>query len=168
MNRSHPRIIVIMGVSGCGKTTVGRLIADRIVGAFYDADDFHPPENIAKMSRGVPLDDTNRLPWLEKLRDEVMANEETSVLACSALRRSYRETLGLDGPDVATVFLHGDEAVLEERLSARAGHYMKPQMLASQLDALEEPGESEARRFPITLPPEEIVEGIIRAFFLEV
>jgi gluconokinase len=167
MNRSHPRIVVVMGVSGCGKTAIGRLLADRIGRAFFDADDFHPAENIAKMSRGVPLDDADRLPWLERLRDEVMDSGETTVLACSALRRSYREALGMDREDVSTVFLYGDEAVLEERLSARAGHYMKQQMLASQLDALEEPGESEALRFPITLPPEEIVGGIIRAFFLE-
>jgi len=168
MSEEHPRVVVIMGVSGCGKTTVARLLASRLGGVFYDADDFHPPGNIDKMSRGIPLDDADRLPWLERLRDEVIAPappDRVTVLACSALKRAYREVLG---PNLPTVFLHGDPMTLAARLSSRNCHYMGPEMLSSQLAALEEPDESEALRFPITLTPQEIVEGIIRAFFLEV
>lgn len=168
MRSGRPKIILIMGVSGSGKTTVGHLLAERLGGVFIDADDFHSPANVDKMSRGVPLEDADRLPWLERLRNEITSPAlpgKTKVLACSALRRSYRELLGRDLP---TVFLHGDRETLAERLSARQGHYMAPELLASQLATLEEPCEPEAIRFPITLSPEEIVSGIIGAFFLEV
>ncbi len=153
-----------MGVSGSGKSTIARLLATRLGGVFFDADDFHPPENIAKMSRGIPLDDTDRLPWLRRLHYEIISPappEKVTVLACSAIKRSYREILG---KKLLTVFLHGDSEILAARLAGRSGHYMKPEMLASQLAALEPPDESEATIFPITLTPEEIVEGIIRAF----
>ncbi|QTN31764.1 gluconokinase [Akkermansiaceae bacterium] len=168
MRPGHPRVVLIMGVSGSGKTTIARLLASRLGGVFFDADDFHPPGNIAKMAAGIPLDDADRLPWLIRLRDEVIAPappDRVTVLACSALKRSYRETLG---QDLATVFLHGDEATLIGRLAARPGHFMRPDMLAGQLAALEPPDESEALRFPATLTPEEITDGIVRAFFLEV
>lgn len=157
-----------MGVSGSGKTTIARLLATRLGGVFFDADDFHPSENIAKMSRGIPLTDSNRLPWLERLRDEVISPappDRVTVLACSALKRSYRGILGLDRPDVATVYLHGDPATLAERLSGRTGHFMEPELLASQLQALEEPDQSEALYFPISLSPEEIVKAIVRSLF---
>ena len=168
MGAGHPKVILIMGVSGSGKTTVARLLAERLGGVFIDADDFHPPANVDKMSRGIPLEDSDRLPWLERLRSEIASPtpaDKVKVLACSALRRSYREILGRNIP---TAFLHGDCELLAARLSARQGHYMAPELLASQLATLEEPDPSEAIRFPITLAPEEIVSGIIGSFFLEV
>ena len=168
MSARHPKVILIMGVSGSGKTTVARLLAERLGGVFIDADDFHPPANVDKMSRGIPLEDSDRLPWLERLRTEIATPtppDKVKVLACSALRRSYREILGRNIP---TAFLHGDCELLAARLSARQGHYMAPELLASQLATLEEPDSSEAIRFPITFTPEEIVSGIIGAFFLEV
>ena len=157
-----------MGVSGSGKSTIARLLASRLGGVFIDADDFHPLANIEKMSRGIPLEDEDRLPWLKSLRDEIISPAppgKLKILACSALKLSYREILG---ENIRTVFLHGDRETLAERLSARSGHYMGPELLDSQLTTLEEPNESEAIRFPINLTPEEIVSGILAAFFLEV
>lgn len=157
-----------MGVSGSGKSTIACLLAERLGGVFVDADDFHPPANIEKMSGGSPLEDEDRLPWLERLRDEIISPtppDKIKVLACSALKRSYRKILG---ENIPTVFLHGNRETLAARLSARKGHYMAPELLASQLATLEEPDESEAIRFSITLTPEEIVSAILAAFFLEV
>jgi len=158
-----PRVIVIMGVAGSGKTTIGNLLAQRHGGVFFDADDFHPQANVDKMAQGHPLNDEDRMPWLQRLRREVIdtATEgRITILACSALKRKYREILGLNQTDVSTVFLAGDAEILEQRISSREGHYMKPGMLTSQLETLEVPSPREALHVSITRNPEEIAETI--------
>ncbi|PYS80122.1 MAG: gluconate kinase, partial [Acidobacteria bacterium] len=133
-------VIILMGVSGSGKTTIGRRLADELGWKFYDGDDFHPRANVEKMAHGVPLDDEDRAPWLESLRDLIrscLVRGESAVLACSALKRSYRQYLLID-ENVMLVYLKGDYELIEERLEGRSEHFMKPKMLDSQFDALEE------------------------------
>ena len=157
------RLIVLMGVAGSGKTTIGTLLAGRLGWVFRDADDYHPPANVAKMAQGIPLDDIDREPWLMRLRREVIdpaLSDDPAVLACSALKASYRRTLGIGEPGIAAFFLECDTATLSARLEARAGHYMRPEMLISQMDALEVPSPAEAIHIPATLPPDEIVDRI--------
>lgn len=127
--------IVIAGVSGSGKSTIGRLVADKLGCGFADADDFHPPENIAKMSAGIPLDDADRAGWLEAL-GRCLAGHDDLVLACSALKRAYRDKLRSLGGPVKFLVLAADREVLEERLGARE-HFMPASLLDSQLSALE-------------------------------
>ncbi len=137
-------IAVLMGVCGSGKTTVGRLLAQQQGWPFFDADDFHPAANVAKMSAGTPLTDEDRWPWLDRLAAEMGAIDRSggsAVLACSALKEAYRARLRTAG-DVRIVYLKGDRATIEPRLSARVGHYMPPTLLASQLAALEEPADA--------------------------
>jgi gluconokinase len=158
-----PRVIVVMGVAGSGKSTVGALLAQRNDGEFYDADDFHPPANISKMASGTPLDDVDRSPWLARLRREVVDATPAgglSVLACSALKKAYREQLGIGNSGVALVYLKGDSTTLAERIGKRSGHYMLPNMLASQLATLEEPRPDEGLILSIEPDVEEIVENI--------
>ena len=158
------RVIVVMGVSGSGKSTVGRRLADRLGWAFLDADDFHPPANVQKMASGQPLEDGDRWPWLDILRQQIdRPVEEGAVLACSALRRVYRERLGLDRDDVALVYLHGSRELLTSRLTARAGHFMPAALLDSQLETLEAPG-AEAVRLDIAEKPEVLVERVLEAW----
>jgi gluconokinase len=119
---AHATVVVLMGVSGSGKTTIGQLLAAELGWKFYDADEFHPESNVAKMSRGIPLSDADRLPWLETLRDLIrgcLARQESCALACSALKRSYREYLLID-ERVKLVYLKGDYALLEQRLREEA------------------------------------------------
>jgi len=133
-----------MGVTGSGKTTVGRLLAGDLGWAYLDADDFHSELNIRKMKSGIPLNDADRRPWLESLRETVrdyLARNENAVLACSALRQSYREFLLLD-ERVKLVYLKGDYRMIQERLAERRDHYMDPALLDSQFETLEEPTES--------------------------
>jgi gluconokinase len=143
-------IVVVMGVCGCGKTTVGRALADRLGWPFFDADDFHPQANVAKMAAGVALSDEDRGPWLDRLAAEMRAVARTgqhAVLACSALKESYRRRIargiasvdGDEGFDVRIVYLKGDADTIQPRLALRSGHYMPPSLLASQFAALEEP-----------------------------
>jgi gluconokinase len=166
---STPRVIVLIGVAGVGKTTVGRLLAGRLGWRFFDADDFHPAANIAKMTGGVPLDDVDRAPWLERLRREVIntaLSGDPAVLACSALKASYRKTLGIGEPGITAFFLECDAATLAGRLALRPGHYMKPEMLASQLEALEVPSPAEAPHVSASLSPAGIVDRIMAATLL--
>jgi len=133
-----------MGVSGSGKTTVGRALADGLGWTFLDADDFHPRANVAKMAAGVALTDEDRWPWLDRLAGELRALEERGrhvVLACSALKQAYRDRLKRAG-DLRWVYLKGDAPTIEPRLAARTGHYMPASLLESQFAALEEPGEA--------------------------
>jgi gluconokinase len=149
-----------MGVTGVGKTTVGRALADELQWRFADADDYHPPANIAKMKAGIPLDDADRAPWLQALRSAIMkwvAAGENVVLACSALKQSYRDML-MVGPEVKLVYLHGSFEVLARRLAERREHYMDPSLLKSQFDTLEEP--HGAISISVEQPVEETVKQI--------
>ncbi|MEE1621805.1 gluconokinase [Zafaria sp. Z1313] len=141
------RRVVVMGVSGCGKSTAGALLAGHLGGAFNDGDALHPPANIAKMSAGTPLDDADREPWLRQIGQvlgEAAAAGETLVIGCSALKRSYRDLIRDAAPDTVFVHLHGDRALLEQRLQSRPGHFMPPSLLDSQLETLEPLGADEA------------------------
>jgi gluconokinase len=134
-------IVIVMGVVGAGKTTIGRLLAEQLGWTFADADDFHPPANVEKIRRGIPLTDDDRHPWLESLRGAIakwIGAETNAVLACSALKRSYRELLSA-GPEVRFVFLKGEASLIAARLRARHGHFADEKILASQLADLEEP-----------------------------
>lgn len=134
-------VIVLMGVAGAGKTTVGQLLAAELGWGFEDADHYHSAANVKKMRGGIPLTDADRAPWLETLRGLIgnwVAEERNTVLACSALKQAYREQLQV-APEVNFVYLRAPVTLLQQRLRARHGHYMTEQMLASQLEALEEP-----------------------------
>ena len=137
-------VVVIMGVSGVGKTTIGQALAQELHWRFADADDFHPAANVAKMRDGIPLGDADREPWLQSLHDAIagwIARQQSVVLACSALKQSYRQKL-LEGPEVKLVFLHADFSCIAKRLAERRGHYMNPALLKSQFDTLEVPREA--------------------------
>lgn len=156
------RFYLIMGVAGCGKTTVGRALAERLGWAFYDADDYHPPENVAKMAAGIPLGDEDRVGWLEKLHAlilECLQNERPAVLACSALKEQYRRVLLVKTESVQVVYLRASFDLCRQRLIERRGHYMPVSLLASQFAALEEP--SNALVVDAGLPVPALVEQII-------
>jgi gluconokinase len=149
-----------MGPAGSGKTTVGKLLAAQLSWEFADGDDFHPKANIEKMSHGIPLTDGDRLPWLKSIRDTMLgweAQQKNGVIACSALKRRYRELLGIDAnaKNIKLVYLRGSYDLLLERLHSRKGHYMKEQMLSSQFADLEEP--TGTLTIDIAKSPEEIV-----------
>jgi carbohydrate kinase (thermoresistant glucokinase family) len=135
-------VIVVLGPMGCGKTTIGTLLAEKLGWNFADADDYHPEVNKIKMGSGVPLNDSDREPWLAILKsliDDHLHKDQGLVLACSALKEKYRDLLGIDNNDVHSVFLKGSLPLLEERLKARSHEYMSNTLLQSQLDTLEEP-----------------------------
>src|SRR4029077_3899040 len=154
-------IIVVMGVTGSGKTTIGNLLARRLGWEFADADDFHSPANKEKMHKGIPLSDADRLPWLAAMHDQIakwVAPNQNVVLACSALKQSYRQLLW-NGPEVQFVFLKGTYELIAERLRARKGHFADEHILAGQFRDLEEP--SDAVAVDISVSPEKIVDEIL-------
>src|SRR5215510_11101247 len=134
-------IIVLMGVTGSGKSTVGKLLAGQLGWKFVEGDDFHSPKNIAKMRRGEPLNDADRRPWLEAIREVIRTTidrSENAVIACSALKESYRKLLQIHG-QVSFIYLKASMALIEDRLKNRVGHFMNPDLIQSQFDTLEEP-----------------------------
>lgn len=153
-------IFIIMGVSGSGKSTVGRILADKLDCKFYDADDYHPRENIEKMSKGIPLNDADRKPWLISLKTLIENQSDKAVLACSALKQSYRDILDLPDKNIVFIYLKGDKDLIKERLSGRESHYAGVDLLDSQFDVLEEP--EGALTFNIVSSPEDIVQGILK------
>ncbi|WP_066425370.1 gluconokinase [Anabaena sp. 4-3] len=153
-------IILIMGVSGAGKTTIAKLLADSLHWEFQDADNFHTPENIEKMSQGIPLKDSDRIPWLEEIGKAIaqwLRENKNVVLACSALKASYRQYLVLDN-NVKIVYLRGSYDTIQKRLQQRQNHFMTEKLLKSQFDTLEEP--DNAICVDISQPPEVIVKTI--------
>jgi gluconokinase len=154
--------LIVMGVSASGKTTVGAMLARRLGWDFFDGDDYHSPENVAKMAAGIPLTDADRAPWLAGLHDlisESLRAGRHPVLACSALKRRYRDALYEGNPGLRMIYLKGSYDQILARMRARPGHYMKPEMLRSQFDALEEP--ADAWVVDVALPPEKIVEDVL-------
>lgn len=149
-----------MGVAGSGKTSVGRALANALGWPFFDADDFHSPENIATMTRGVALTDVDREPWLAALRallHKLDAEQRDAVLACSALRAHFRDRLRAAAREVRYVYLRASTELLAQRLAARRGHFMRAELLASQLSTLEEPGDAiaiDAARTPVEIVAE--------------
>ena len=163
----EPKFFLIMGVSGCGKTAVGKAVAENLGWDFFDADDFHPTANIDKMAKGIPLNDSDRLLWLVLLHGLItfcLKEGRHGVLACSALKESYRQILLSDNEEVQIVFLKGSYNLIQSRMSLRTDHYMKPAMLQSQLDTLEEP--TDALNIDISLSIDDIVERIVAAVML--
>lgn len=156
-------VVIVMGVAGSGKTTIGRRLAEALGWPFADGDDLHPPANLEKMAAGLPLTDADRLPWLRELRRRIerhLAAGENAVIACSALKASYREILAGDRERVHFVHLTGSPELIRRRLEQRQGHFMKVQMLDSQLAALEPPADAVA--VDVAGSPEEIVAEIRR------
>ena len=161
MRKDSPQAIILVGVSGCGKTAVGKRLSQAWGWPSFDGDDFRPPENIAKMSTGIPLNDDDRALWLTKLHDLVadhLQSGKSMLLACSALKQKYRDQLRAGDPGTFVVCLKGDFDLIFGRMAAREDHYMKAKMLRSQFDALEEP--ADAITVDIDKSLEEIVEEI--------
>jgi gluconokinase len=157
-------ILIVMGVSGCGKTTIGEMLAERLKCDFADADSFHSQANKDKMHKGIPLTDEDRWPWLKAIRASIVekqADGTTHVYACSALKRVYRDILRDGDTDVTFVYLKGTPELLQERIKTRKGHFFDPKLLQSQLDTLEPPGPDEAIEVDIALSPEEIVAKVL-------
>jgi gluconokinase len=159
-------VIILMGVSGSGKSFIGERLAKKLGWSFYEGDDYHPQPNVMKMSKGMALTDADRAPWLEALHGligELIAQDESAILACSALKRTYRDQLVDGHDDVQIVYLRGSYDLIRARMEARKGHFMKVDLLASQFEALEEPKPSEnVLTVDISQTPQTIVETIER------
>lgn len=159
-----PQAIVVMGVCGTGKSTIGRGLAEALQCPYADADDFHPEANVAKMRSGIALNDEDRAPWLDRLRqmmESQLSAGRSIVLACSALREDYRERLQPTGHELRFVFLQGDRDLLAERMAARTDHYMPPELLDSQLATLEVPAPSVALWCDVASTPDDILAAAI-------
>ncbi len=153
---------IFMGVSGCGKTTLGRMTAEALGVPFYEGDDYHPQENVDKMSRGIPLNDEDRDGWLEALSQIIrdgLAKGESGVMTCSALKEKYRRRLQVDRDQVRFIYLKGSYELIRDRMAAREGHYMPADLLQSQFDTLEEP--QDAFTVDIEQSPEAALEEIL-------
>ncbi len=165
-NQSSGFCVVVMGVSGSGKSTIGERLARALSGTFIDGDDLHPRANVMKMANGIPLTDEDRAPWLTRINDAVFSLEQRSrigVVVCSALKRSYREAIRANNQAVFFLFLDGSKQVILQRIANREGHFMKPQMLASQFDILERPSSDEIDVMTVSLTrsPAEIVNSVL-------
>ncbi len=155
-------IILVMGVSGSGKTTIGEKLAESLGYKFADADDFHPQENIEKMRNGIALSDKDRLPWLQKMQDVIkkhLLENSNIVITCSALKASYRQMLLINHESVKLVYLKGSFELIHKRLKERLNHFMSEKLLKSQFEILEEP--LEAIKIDISQPLEDIVQEIL-------
>lgn len=154
--------IIFMGVSGCGKTTIGKMMAEVLDVPYYEGDEYHPQENVDKMSRGIPLDDDDRDGWLQRLSDlirEKLDKGESGVLSCSALKKEYRDRLRVDPDRVHFIYLKGSYELIRDRMKKRKNHYMPANLLKSQFETLEEPGQ--VFTIDIDQSPEEILAQVM-------
>ena len=167
----RPVVLVLMGVSGCGKTTIGQLLAQRLHWPYEEGDALHPAANVAKMHAGHPLDDADRAPWLEKVAEwaeQQLGAGRCGVITCSALKRAYRDLIARRGSGIEFVYLHGSRALIASRLDARQGHFMPASLLDSQFATLEEPAADEpAIRIEIGAAPEIVAGHIVDALGLQ-
>lgn len=155
-------VVVLIGPMGCGKTTIGSLLAEKLQWSFKDGDDYHPPSNISKMREGIPLNDADRMPWLDLLHEMIMStvgHDHHLVLACSALKKIYRDRLGINQNNIISVYLKGSFDLIRKRVQARSHRYMPQELLRSQLDTLEAP--TSGIIVSIDAKPEEIANEII-------
>jgi gluconokinase len=163
---NRPMAVVVMGVSGSGKTTVGKLLAERLGWHYQEGDALHPPENVAKMSAGTPLTDADRIPWLHRIAariDDWRSRGESGVVTCSALKRAYRDIIIGGRPDVGLVHLEGSRELIGRRMAARKGHFMPTALLDNQFATLQEPApEERAIVVDVGGTPAEIVDEILR------
>lgn len=157
-------IVILMGVTGVGKTTVGEALADKTGWRLYDADAYHSPANVEKMRAGIPLTDDDRWPWLDRLNElmrDAASRGESAILACSALKQKYRDRLQRDIDEARWVYLKGDMELIRSRLQQRKGHYMNPALLQSQFDTLEPP--VDALTIDVAEPPHALAQRILSA-----
>ncbi len=160
-------VLILMGPMGCGKTAIGKLLSRKLGWPFYDGDDFHPKTNVDKMRKGISLTDVDRKPWLERLHDKIKhwhRHKESVVLACSALKQTYRDMLGIDQEHVKIIYLKGSYELLRRRVEQREHPYMNTNLLKNQLNTLEEP--SDGLWVDISPVPEKIVSSIIESLGL--